>query len=176
MFIVSVRVSPKRVLVAGLALVVVVSASVTAARLMRDRGVAAQETSAESIIEIQESSKKVKINAKKAVAKTNDARLEFIRSFGWEVDVEPAEVVEVIIPKEFDDVYKEYNSMQKLQGLNLESYAGKRCKRYSYNITNHPRQGENVRCNLLMSGNKIVGGDVCSIEPGGFMHGLNMAD
>jgi hypothetical protein len=188
MFIVSFRLSPKKVLVAALALGVVVTASVTAANILRDRAAAA-ETISDEVIETRKTEKteaenedKIeieagrKINPKKAVAKTNDARLEFIRGFGWEVDAEPAEVMEVIIPKEFDDVYEEYNSMQKTQGLNLEPFAGKRCKRYSYNVTNHPRQQEDVRVNLLMQGSKIVGGDVCSLTPGGFMHGLIMEE
>ncbi len=182
MFIVSIRVNPKRVLATVLVLVFVVSASVMAANILRGRGSAAEdEAAAEDRLEVSEAEqaeaiagKKQKIDARKAVAKTDEARAAFIEGFGWEVEPAPAEVQEVIIPKEFDDVYKEYNAMQKLQGLDLEPYAGERCKRYSFTVTNHPEQKENVRCNLLMSGDKVVGGDICSLDPGGFMRGLHM--
>ncbi len=176
MFIVSIRVNPKRVLATVLVLVFVVSASVTAANILRGGDAQAEETAAENRLEINEAEagKVQKIDSRKAMAKTDEARAEFIESFGWEIEPAPAEVQEVIIPKEFDDVYKEYNAMQKLQGLDLEPYAGERCKRYSFTVTNHPEQKENVRCNLLMSGDKVVGGDICSLDPGGFMHGLHM--
>ena len=42
-------------------------------------------------------------------AENNQERLKFISQFGWEVDSEPVEVNEVIIPQEFDDVYNNYN-------------------------------------------------------------------
>ena len=35
------------------------------------------------------------------------------------------EIIEVKAPKEFDDVYNIYSSLQKEQGLPLEKYAGK---------------------------------------------------
>ena len=76
------------------------------------------------------------------------------------------------IPKEFDDVFTNYNAIQKTQGCNLEKYAGKRCKRYTYVVTNYPGQTDNVRANILVYKDKVIGGDVCSLELGGFMHGF----
>jgi hypothetical protein len=109
---------------------------------------------------------------KKAPGKSNQDRLSFITSFGWEVEEEPAEVMEVIIPKEFDEIYREYNNLQRAQGYNLEDIAGKRAKRYSYVITNYPGTDKPVRCNLIVYKNKIVGGDISSLDPGGFIHGF----
>ena len=40
-------------------------------------------------------------------ASNNKERLSFISQFGWEVDSEPDEVCEIIIPQEFDDVYEQ---------------------------------------------------------------------
>ena len=64
--------------------------------------------------------------------------LDFISSFGWEVINEPDDVREVIIPVEFDDVYKNYNEIQISQGYDLEKYAGERVKKWSFTVTNYP--------------------------------------
>ena len=104
----------------------------------------------------------------------NNARIAFIRSLGWEVNTEPISVEEVIIPQEFDDVYRNYNTIQKKQGLDLEKYKGKRMKRYTYEVTNYPGQSQNVYANLLLLDGKLVGGDISSTNLDGFMHGLFM--
>lgn len=110
---------------------------------------------------------------KRQNGKTEEQRQEFITSLGWVVNSEPDEVVEVVIPKKFDEVYENYNNIQKEQGMNLQRYQGKRCKRYSYTVLNHPSGATNVRLNLLVCGNKIVGGDVSSLGMDGFMQGLS---
>ncbi len=100
-------------------------------------------------------------------------RLDFISQFGWNTDEEPCEVREIMIPEEFDEVYENYNIIQKEQGLDLSEYKGKRVKRYTYTIRNYPgysEEDECVRINLLVSDGTVVGGDVCSVELDGFMH------
>ena len=63
---------------------------------------------------------------------TNEERLEYLSSFGWQVEQEPAETREVMIPKEFNDVYQNYNAMQQAQGFDLLPYAGQVCTQYKY--------------------------------------------
>lgn len=109
---------------------------------------------------------------KRQSGKTEEQRQEFLAALGWVVNPEPDEVVEVIIPKKFDEVYENYNNIQKEQGMDLSRYRGKRCKRYSYTVLNYPGSAQNVRLNLLVCGNKIVGGDVSSMGLDGFMQGL----
>lgn len=102
-------------------------------------------------------------------------RLAFIAQFGWQVKEEPAEISEVIIPTDFDEVYEKYNALQKAQGLDLESYQGERVKRWSYTVTNYPN-AENtdyIRINLLICDGVVIGGDVCSLAENGFMHGFS---
>lgn len=178
MFMVSFRLSRKRMFLGALALVLVISIGVLwsgHARGKEDAIPAANQSADKKEGSKTENKKTKKIDTKKAAAKTNEQRVDFIESFGWTVEAEPAEIIEVIIPKEFDSVYKEYNAMQKLQGCDLSSNAGKRCKRYSYKVTNYPNQTENVRINLLVLNNKVIGGDVCSLDAGGFMHGFAYA-
>ena len=105
---------------------------------------------------------------------TNEERLYLLTSLGWEVDMQPAEAVEVRIPSEFSEVYEKYNLIQKEQGLNLEKYKGDKVMRYTYLIVNHPSGETNVRATLLIKNNKLIGGDVCSPKLDGFMHSLLM--
>lgn len=106
----------------------------------------------------------------------NSDRLAFIEQFGWKVDATPLESVEVSIPEEFDKVYLGYNEMQKEQGLGLTKYKGKTVTRYTYNVTNYPDYEGDVYISLLVYKNKVIGGDVCSADVGGFVHGFEAPD
>ncbi len=113
--------------------------------------------------------------------KAQDAseRLAFLSQFGWSVSEDPAEVSEVIIPQDFDKGYTEYAEMNKSQGLDLELYKGVRAKRWTYNVLNYP-EFENrigtVQANLLVYEGRVIGGDICSLEQGGFMHGFDFPE
>lgn len=101
--------------------------------------------------------------------------LTFISAFGWEVEEEPDEVREVIIPAEFDDVYNNYNAIQLKQGYDLQKYAGERVKRWTYTIKNYPEyvDQECIKINVLVYKGEVIGGDVCSVRLDGFMHGFS---
>lgn len=98
-------------------------------------------------------------------------RQQFITSMGWKTDEEYDTCRIVIIPQEFDDVYTRYNDLQKQQGFDLEPYKGKTVEIYSYPVYNYPDE-ENVSLSLLVCDGRLIGGDVCSTELGGFMQGL----
>ena len=103
---------------------------------------------------------------------SNSDRVEFISKFGWTVAQTPIEEVLVSIPAEFDTVYIGYNDIQKAQGLNLAKYKGKEVVRYTYEVTNYEDYEGTVYVNLLVYRNKVVGGDVCSADAAGFIHGF----
>ena len=94
-----------------------------------------------------------------------------MESFGWQVQTEPSETREVMIPAQFNDVYTAYNVMQQAQGFDLKPYAGEICTQYLYKIDNYPDETE-VYATLLVYGDMIVGGDVACAEVDGFMHGF----
>lgn len=99
-------------------------------------------------------------------------RRQFLEGFGWELG--EAYLRETIrIPAVFDEVYQTYNQIQLDQGFDLQKYAGKEVERYQYIVTNYPNYPEGIRANLLVFEGKIIGGDVCSIALGGFMHGFS---
>lgn len=113
------------------------------------------------------------------LASNAQERAAFISQFGWEVSDDPTEVAEIIIPSEFDATYSDYNAVQLEQGLNLEPYKGLRAKRWTYDVLNYPgyegRQGV-VQINLLVYDGAVIGGDVCSLELGGFLQGFDFPE
>lgn len=105
------------------------------------------------------------------IGETNEERVAFLESFGWQVEAQVAETREVMIPAEFNDVYTTYNAMQQAQGFDLLPYAGQVCTQYKYRITNYPDKTE-VFATLLVYGRIVIGGDVACAEVDGFMHGF----
>lgn len=105
---------------------------------------------------------------------TNEERRDFLRRFGWETSEEPIEIVEITIPAEFNEVYKNYNDIQKKQGFNLEQYKSKSAKRYTYQIKNYPNVSDEVRANLIIADDRLIGGDVMTTRLNGFMHGFSI--
>lgn len=104
--------------------------------------------------------------------KNNEDRVEYLQSYGWEVVEEPVATQELLIPEEMDDSYTDYLALQREQGFDLGKYAGKRVKRYTYEVTNYPTGEAGVQANLLIYKNKVVGGEVLSPQADGFLHGL----
>ena len=103
---------------------------------------------------------------------TNEERLSFLASWGWQAEEEPLEMREVLIPAEFDDVYLRYNEVQIAQGMDLRPFAGRTCSQWVYRVTNHP-SGTEVRASLLVLDGHIVGGDLSTAELGGFLTGFS---
>ena len=107
--------------------------------------------------------------------KTEEDRAGFLAQFGWKVSAEPVEVAEIKIPEEFDKIFTGYNEIQKRQGLDLSKYKNKTVTRYTYEITNYEGAEGKVYANILVYRNKVIGGDICSAEAGGFIHGFDKA-
>lgn len=120
----------------------------------------------------------VKQNGISLKASTEEERIAFFSQFGWQIDEEAVEVKEVVIPEEFDETYRQYNELQKLQQLDLEKYKGERVKFRSYKIRNYPglESNDNIRGNILIYDGCVIGGDVSSVELNGFMHTFFMPD
>lgn len=106
--------------------------------------------------------------------RSNQDRVEYLNAYGWEVLEDPIATQELLIPSEMDESYADYLSLQSQQGFDLTKYAGKRVKRYTYEVTNHPSGESGVQANLLLYKNTVVGGEVLSPELDGFLHGLSM--
>lgn len=106
--------------------------------------------------------------------RTAEDRLSFLGSYGWLVREEPLAVEEILIPKEMGPEYDDYLALQRQQGFDLQKYAGKRVRRYTYEILNYPTGETGVQASLLIYKNTVVGADVLSPALDGFIHGLEM--
>ena len=96
----------------------------------------------------------------------------FLSQFGWEVASQPIETKTVVIPSEFDKVFAAYNELQKAQGLNLSKYKNKEVTRYTFAVTNYKDSDGTVYANVLVYRNRVIGGDICSADVSGFIHGF----
>ena len=104
----------------------------------------------------------------------NDARVAFLKSFGWDVTTTPTESSQVRIPSEASEVFDRYNALQKSQGYDLSQYAGKTVMRYVYKVTNFPGATEPVYATVLIYKDQVIGGDVTDTAAKGAIRGFKM--
>ena len=103
---------------------------------------------------------------------TNEERIAFLSQFGWEVEPTPLESTTVTVPREFDKVFAAYNELQRGQGLDLTAYSGRTVERYTYTVKNYEGAEGTVLANLLVLRGRVIGGDICSADAAGFVHGF----
>lgn len=103
---------------------------------------------------------------------TNEERIEYLQSYGWELEPDPVETLQFLLPKELPEPYLSYNDLQKEQGFDLAACCGKQVNRYTYTVTNYPGRTEGVQVNLYVCEGAPVAGDVCCPGADGFQQGL----
>ena len=104
----------------------------------------------------------------------DEKNITFLKKYGWRVEPVCYERVNLTIPKEFDNVYKNYNDLQKNAGLDLENYKGIAAVRYTYAVINFPEKvDDTVYANVLCVEEKIIAGDIMTRPVDGFMVSLN---
>ena len=102
----------------------------------------------------------------------NSHRVEYLRSLGWEVDTEPVETLQFLLPEKLEEPYLSYNELQLSQGFDLTACLGKQVERYTYTVTNYPERPEGVQANLYICEDYPVAGDICCPGASGFQAGL----
>ena len=103
--------------------------------------------------------------------KTEQDRRDFIARCGITLK-EGEEKVEFVMPENFDRVMLGYNEIQKIQGLDLSKYSRKRVTRYTYEVESYPDYGGKVNATLLVYRNRVIGCDISSADPNGFVKPL----
>ena len=103
---------------------------------------------------------------------TNDDRVQFLASYGWEVVTSPAETSQVRIPSNSSEVFERYNTLQKTMGYDLSEFAGKTVMRYVYTVKNYPGATEPVYATILISNNRVIGGDITDTAATGKIQGF----
>lgn len=104
--------------------------------------------------------------------RNDEDRVKFLAQFGVSVDPVAVSSEEVKIPDTFDKVYLGYNEIQRAQGLDLSDYKNKKVTRYTYRVNGYEGYDGQVLANLLVYRDKVIGGDVCSEDVNGFVHGF----
>ena len=105
---------------------------------------------------------------------SNDGRIAFLKSFGWDVASSPTESSQIRIPSESTEVFDRYNALQKSQGYDLNQYAGKTVMRYVYKVKNYPGATEPVYATLLIYKDQVIGGDITDTAAKGVIRGFKM--
>ena len=104
----------------------------------------------------------------------DEKNIDFLESYGWRVDENHIEKEALKIPDIFDEVYNNYNALQKLSGLDLSDYKGKDAIRYTYIVKNFPQKTDQaVRANVLCVDQNPVAGDIMTVKIDGFMYSLS---
>ena len=103
---------------------------------------------------------------------SNDGRIQFLKSLGWEVSTSPVESGQVRIPQEQNEVLRRYNDLQKSAGYDLSQYGGRTVMRYVYKVNNYPGATEPVYATLLVFKDQIIGGDITDTAAGGQIRGF----
>lgn len=116
-------------------------------------------------------------DAAPASASGQDAELvQYLASYGWEVDSSGAVVEEVTLPETFDASYDSYLACQHACGFAPEDYAGKTVLRWTYPVTNYPTGEGAVYADLLLLEGEIIGGDIRCAELAGFIQSLTFPE
>lgn len=101
--------------------------------------------------------------------RSEEDRVAYLQEWGWQVNPQAALVEELELPEEFGETYSQYLALQTGQGFDLEKHAGKRVRRYTYEILNYPTGETGVIAHLLVRKNTVIGGEIIG---GSFLHGL----
>lgn len=102
-----------------------------------------------------------------------ESRVEYLASQGYITPQEPIKTQEVLIPKDFTEVYAQYNALQQSQGFDLTKYKGKRVMQYVYQVENWPEEtSDPVYATLLIYKNKLIGADLSRSGAEGFLRPL----
>lgn len=70
------------------------------------------------------------------VAQTVGGECGFIKQFGYDVIADSRKCEAVVIPSNFNQIYEEYNLLQKKIGLDLEAYKGREAQKITYELDN----------------------------------------
>ena len=99
---------------------------------------------------------------------TNEERVAYLESLGWQVESEPLETLQFLLPETLEEPYLSYNTLQIVQGFDLTPCCGKQLSRYTYTVTNYPGRAAGVQANLYICELTPVAGDIFCPGANGF--------
>ncbi|MBO4916116.1 MAG: DUF4830 domain-containing protein [Oscillospiraceae bacterium] len=105
--------------------------------------------------------------------RTNDERVAYLASLGWEVDADPVEALRLTLPEELVEPYRSYNELQLRQGFDLTPLLGETLERYTYAVTNYPGHEGGCQADIYVYDGAVVAGDVICTGADGFIAALD---
>ena len=105
-----------------------------------------------------------------------EGRVAFIERFGYDIADTPVSEERFAVPSSFDRVLADYNEIQRRQGLDLTKYTGKKITRYTYEVKNYEGYEGTVYANLFVFRGRVVGCDISTADPSGFVEPLIKAE
>ena len=99
---------------------------------------------------------------------THFIRASYLKSLGYIIEETDISSKNIIIPKDFSDVYSGYNDLQKQAGFDLSKYKGQEATVYTYKLSSD----KETEIHLIISDGFIIGGDIASIRLDGEMKPL----
>ncbi len=106
-------------------------------------------------------------------AETNEQRLAYLTSLGWEVNDQPIETLSITLGETLEEPYLSYNDLQLAQGFDLTRCCGKTLSRYTYVVTNYPDASLPCQLDLYVCEGVVAAGDIVCTGENGFMAGLD---
>lgn len=106
-------------------------------------------------------------------AGTNEERVAYLSSLGWEVKSEPIETLRITLGETLTEPYRSYNELQLSQGFDLTRWCGQTLARYTYVVTNYPDTSLPCQADLYVCGGILAAGDIVCTGENGFMAGLD---
>lgn len=97
---------------------------------------------------------------------------EYLKEFGITVDESEIVCDEIRIPYEFNEVFTDYNNIQRSQGFDLEKFKGITLTRYTAPFEDYPDSTQNAYVELLTYEGNVVAADVYSTNLEGFIKAL----
>ena len=93
-------------------------------------------------------------------AGTNEERIAYLASLGWEVNDQPIETLSVTLGETLEEPYLSYNDLQRSQGFDLTRYCGQTLSRYTYVVTNYPDASLPCQADLYVCDGALAAGEV----------------
>ena len=106
--------------------------------------------------------------AEAVVLSDSAQRVAYLESLGWQVDPEPLETLQFLMPETLEEPYLSYNQLQLEQGFDLTECCGRQLSRYTYRVTNYPGRASGVPANLYVCEDVLAGGDIFCPGADGF--------
>lgn len=90
--------------------------------------------------------------------KSADDMANFLLGYGVEVDVSTAQVLQVTIPRKFDESFKAFNEVIQDCGMDLAKYKGKMVEKWVLQSPNRTVEDQTAYAVLLVRNARVVGG------------------